>query len=489
MDNPYVAASSATLIAFSVSFRTNIAWSRFWEACREATFMFSKWTDAYLQLMSFINATEKFNGGENEDTEFLEHCRIELTHYFSILSAVASQRLVRGDIRRMEMRRAKGMSWKDQIVMQEDLAATDLTGAGELVAMRVIDPASKKDKRNQNKRRNAMKARQQTMGFLDKYKRGMSLDFRDSWESKLSVVGKLSEKEQERLEVSKDRVALCILWISEMVMLLAPKIVAPAPILSRVFQEMSNGALGFSQAEKLSDIPFPFIFAQLLNLMLISFTLYAPITFEIVTGDTWLTPLISTITVFNFWALNEIAKELENPFGDEANNVPAVGMHEAFVERLMELMETTLPSDRSFLPQDLPQDLCQFNADDSSAGFPGLLGRPIRRPSSDSSCAPKARASMNSMPGRLSFPKDPVNVLPARSSGRADDGEAAEADAEDSEGSEEACVQNSTEDISAPRWSWAPSTQVSPEPPDDTPKELNGILPAMAVTGWPEKIS
>ena len=36
----------------------------------------------------------------------------------------------------------------------------------------------------------------------------------------------------------------------------------PAPILSRSFQELSNGMVAFHDAIKLSCIPFPFPYAQ-----------------------------------------------------------------------------------------------------------------------------------------------------------------------------------------------------------------------------------
>ena len=43
------------------------------------------------------------------------------------------------------------------------------------------------------------------------------------------------------------------------------KLMTPPPVLSRVYQELSNGMLGFNQSLKLADVPFPFIFAQILE--------------------------------------------------------------------------------------------------------------------------------------------------------------------------------------------------------------------------------
>merc|ERR1711924_293935 len=97
---------------------------------------------------------------------------------------------------------------------------------------------------------------------------------------------------------------------------------------------------GYSQAEKLADIPFPFMFAQIL--------VVAPFAITLLTGDTVLAPIISVVVVLNFWALNEMAKELENPFGVEANNVPIVDHHERFITFLGEMHGSCLPRDRPF---------------------------------------------------------------------------------------------------------------------------------------------
>ena len=99
----------------------------------------------------------------------------------------------------------------------------------------------------------------------------------------------------------------------------------PPPVLSRVYQELSNGMLGFNQSLKLADVPFPFIFAQILEAMLVVFLIGAPVMIVVITGmrlDHWITPFASSMVVMGFWSLNEMAKELENPFGDDTNDVP-----------------------------------------------------------------------------------------------------------------------------------------------------------------------
>jgi len=363
LEHPFAAQSLGVLIAFSVCFRTNIAWNRFWEACQEIVTMFSKWTDAYSQLQGFISSTITTKGlrepGREKELAKIEHARDELTHYFSLLSAVAVERLMRGDIRRMQMRRKNGANWNELVVFREHLRHNDLTGSRHLCRMQVLDlhdmqadlecdeEAGEAVGRRPSQEKEHEKARQETRRQsvqISAHRARQLLD--DAWQMPLPIIGDLSKSEVHRLRRSKDRIALVVMWINQSVTDLVPNISVPAPIVSRVFQEVSNGALGYSQAEKLADIPFPFIFAQVLAVAMIFIATISPAAFSLITGRTYLTPFFSTVCCLSFWSLNEIAKELENPFGVEANNVPIVDYHERFVHAMAELHGCLLPLDR-----------------------------------------------------------------------------------------------------------------------------------------------
>jgi len=378
LDSPYTAQSLSVLISFSVCFRTNIAWNRYWEACQEITFMYSKWCDAYSQLQGFITSKIKSPTTGGNEAMKLEHLRFEITHYFSMLSAMAVERLLRGDIRRMQLRRSQGAAWSEQVVFREHLRYHDIVGSKRLCRTKPIDfqELQRMSKRSPSgdeelgegmplpqparttrcfRRRTAAHARPSSkLKKLGKdHIRNASVytshaEDEDTWQGPLPIIGSISNEEKTRLQVSEDRPNLVISWVYQSVTELAPMLSVPAPILSRVYQEISNGALGYSQAEKLADIPFPFIFAQLLALMVLVFALVSPITFEIISGKTPITPFISTAVVLSFWSLNEMAKELENPLGIEANNVPVVDYHERYLAFLGEIHACELPEDRGY---------------------------------------------------------------------------------------------------------------------------------------------
>jgi len=97
--------------------------------------------------------------------------------------------------------------------------------------------------------------------------------------------------------------------------------VAP-PILSRVYQTLSRGLVNFINAQKISDTMFPFPFAQLTALFVLSQTFLLPI---IITGfmeSKVLAPLVAFVPLFGMHCLNFTAMELEMPFGNDPNDLP-----------------------------------------------------------------------------------------------------------------------------------------------------------------------
>ena len=88
---------------------------------------------------------------------------------------------------------------------------------------------------------------------------------------------------------------------------------APPPVVSRVYQELSNGLLGFQQAQKVADIPFPFPYAQIVQYMQLAFVLSCP--FVVISFVSSVIPamIFTFLAVFCYVSLNEVAAELEDP--------------------------------------------------------------------------------------------------------------------------------------------------------------------------------
>eukprot|EP00927_Polykrikos_kofoidii_P008019 TRINITY_DN13320_c0_g3_i1.p1 TRINITY_DN13320_c0_g3~~TRINITY_DN13320_c0_g3_i1.p1 ORF type:complete len:638 (+),score=130.98 TRINITY_DN13320_c0_g3_i1:73-1986(+) len=96
----------------------------------------------------------------------------------------------------------------------------------------------------------------------------------------------------------------------------------PPPILSRVYQTLSRGFVNLLNAKKIADTRFPFPYAQLIaGLLLINVFVMPVILAALLTHPVWC-PLFTFMATFGMSALNFVGVELENPFGDDDNDLP-----------------------------------------------------------------------------------------------------------------------------------------------------------------------
>ena len=116
---------------------------------------------------------------------------------------------------------------------------------------------------------------------------------------------------------------------------------APAPIVSRIFQELSNGLLAYNNATKMKEIPVPFAFVQFNAILQLFFIFTAPFVIASFTSSgasdalsAFFSVAASCIVVGGFIALWLVANELEDPFGYDPNDMPMMHYHEEFCASL-----------------------------------------------------------------------------------------------------------------------------------------------------------
>jgi len=127
---------------------------------------------------------------------------------------------------------------------------------------------------------------------------------------------------------SDSKVELVFQWIQQLIVENIDNgvLTIPAPILSRAFHELANGMVAFHEAIKISTIPFPFPYAQTCDCLLMLHWIVTPfINANWASNEGWAF-LFTFIQVFIYWSLNAIAVEIENPFGDDANDIDAAAM-------------------------------------------------------------------------------------------------------------------------------------------------------------------
>lgn len=108
----------------------------------------------------------------------------------------------------------------------------------------------------------------------------------------------------------------------------------PAPILSTVWQNISAGIANFEHCCYLQDTPFPFPWAQLIIVVLILWQVIVPFTVVTIHNEA-LGITVSIVTTWILWALNEVARELEDPFFAIPNDIALSRLQYQFNEMLL----------------------------------------------------------------------------------------------------------------------------------------------------------
>jgi len=119
----------------------------------------------------------------------------------------------------------------------------------------------------------------------------------------------------------------------------------PPPILSRVYQELSTGLLGFTHAKKVGDIPFPFPYSQIVSFLQVCFLFSCPFVVMALISEVIPAFFFTFFAAFCYSSLNEVAAELEDPFGTDANDLPLFKLHLRYVHQLVQLGESEVTNE------------------------------------------------------------------------------------------------------------------------------------------------
>lgn len=134
--------------------------------------------------------------------------------------------------------------------------------------------------------------------------------------------------------------------------------VAP-PILARVFADLGTGWVSLCRISCIKEIQFPFPYAQMITTMLVVQWFVTPmIACAEVSSPIW-AGIVSFFVVWSFWSLLGIAGELDEPFGQDDNDLPVAEMMRNFNRRLLILLhhetQRALEYNKSGRASTLPQ--------------------------------------------------------------------------------------------------------------------------------------
>lgn len=306
--NNYGLSALGMVVAFTIVFRTKLAWQRYWEALGMVFLMYSKWRDACITFLAFANSSIHnmlVSGGEGakKKIERLELLKCTVTRHCCLLSALASDRLSHGDSDRMDLMAGK-VSWSQQVIPSMTLHRME--GVENLPTFKLWSP-------------------------------GEALTCADDWNHEYALMDLPSKVEVDALNNSKDRVAVVLYWIIFDLAEASHEMDIAPPIQTRLFQEFSNGMVGFIEALEISDVPFPFPYAQLCTLLVITFACFVPFYMACFTQSLIAGPILTFVVFETFWCINETARDLENPFGNSLNDIHLDDFHNRFLEFIGEV--------------------------------------------------------------------------------------------------------------------------------------------------------
>lgn len=157
----------------------------------------------------------------------------------------------------------------------------------------------------------------------------------------LSVLGGASDAEIRFLQMARGPYAktqLCWTWLSELIMRehLAGTLGAIGPpIVSRVNQFLSDGMTFYNHARKIMATPFPFPHAQLSAYYVVVAIPSVALLMDQYTDDRWLGGILTFLSVTCLAGIQEVARELENPFRNVPNELPLLNLQAQYNEALI----------------------------------------------------------------------------------------------------------------------------------------------------------
>lgn len=155
------------------------------------------------------------------------------------------------------------------------------------------------------------------------------------------VLGGVSDQEILLLQKARGpyaKVSLCSMWLTEFItreyMAGSTGKVGP-PIISRLYQFISDGIVGYNQARKVAYIPFPFPHGQITAFFSLTIIILFPMFYYAYVRSLSLACIMNFFTVLCFYGVHEVARELENPFQNVPNDIPLTTFQAQFNEALV----------------------------------------------------------------------------------------------------------------------------------------------------------
>lgn len=116
-------------------------------------------------------------------------------------------------------------------------------------------------------------------------------------------------------------------------------IIVPAPVFNQVFHHLEKSRADFTHIIQLMVVPFPFPYAQAAKVLLVAYGISTPFVMAF-WGESAVSSFIFTfISTIGMFSLEYIAEEIEQPLGEDPNDLPVAEFQVELNNILLLLME------------------------------------------------------------------------------------------------------------------------------------------------------
>jgi len=142
-------------------------------------------------------------------------------------------------------------------------------------------------------------------------------------------------------KTGKDKVDTVYQWINIIIVqnLSNGLLNIPPPILSRVFQELEKGMVSYNQVLQIMAIPFPFPYAQTTMVLSSFYLCLLPFIMMQWTDYVFSAFICTYVSIVSILSIEFTATELENPFGDDPNDLPCYSFQAEMNSSLLVLLD------------------------------------------------------------------------------------------------------------------------------------------------------
>lgn len=362
-DHPYAYQVLAFIIGFVVVFRSNLSYQRWWDAVTQVQQMTGRLTEAMVSALVFERNT--VDATREEHIQVIDLC----IHYASLMHALALQQL-RNDyklsnlsthtprlppppydskgVKGYHVPRLQILSLKRSREQLEryytslplpviPLDASSLYGGNPVLTD--TSPLAGWELEALHQSAKIYDVTASTYSGLDVADKQRPLRER-SFFTRLGLL--MDEVTGVEVDGGTERVNRVHFWLYTLLSERSMRWKNAPPTTAIVFQNIGHAMAAFEQSLKVATTPFPYPWSQMVAFLLLFFSVSNPLMFLAYVNRLWLAIVLSAFASLTYWSVNEVARDVEDPFCYDPNDIPVARIQWEFNKKLLAAAEAAL---------------------------------------------------------------------------------------------------------------------------------------------------